>query len=273
VNRQTLLAAVLLVLLASSARAAERTTPIQDNSFLLEEAYNQEPGVIQHIGFFMRDRDGSAWVFAFTEEWPARGQTHQASVTVVAQGLTAVTGREAGLGDLALNYRWQAVGDGEAPVAVAPRLSLLLPTGDATKGFGAGAVGGQVNLPVSATLGSRFVGHFNLGATFAPSADSPRGRGDLAGVNLGQGLVWLAHRNVNLMLEAAYSVSEIAASAGTVRTESFFVSPGVRGAIDFPFGLQAVLGVALPYGFGPSSGDRAVIGYLSLEHPVTKNPW
>ena len=28
--------------------------PIQDNSFLVEEAYNQEDGVVQHISFFER---------------------------------------------------------------------------------------------------------------------------------------------------------------------------------------------------------------------------
>ena len=29
---------------------------IADNSFLVEEAYNQEPGVVQHINTLMRDR-------------------------------------------------------------------------------------------------------------------------------------------------------------------------------------------------------------------------
>jgi hypothetical protein len=267
------LTAALATLLAAAPVVAGGDKPIQDNSFLLEEAYNQEPGVIQHISFFQRDQRSGDWLFAFTEEWPAHGQTHQASITVIAQGITTASGREVGLGDLALNYRWQAVGDGEAAVAVSPRLSLLLPTGDSAKGFGAGAVGGQVNLPVSAMLGTRFVGHFNLGATLVPSADSPLGKGDLAGITLGQGLIWLAHPNVNLMLEAAYSVAETTTSGGTVRSESFLVSPGIRGALDLPLGIQAVGGVAFPLGFGPSSGTRAVVGYLSFEHGVTKDPW
>lgn len=262
-----------LVALIAAAPAAGAEKPIQDNSFLLEEAYNQEPGVIQHISFFTRDQRSGDWLYAFTEEWPARGQVHQASVTVIAQGLTGSSGRDVGMGDLALNYRWQAVGDGDAPVAVSPRLSLLLPTGDSAQGFGSGAVGGQVNLPVSAMLGSSFVGHFNLGGTFVPSADSPLGNGDLAGINVGQGLIWLAHPNVNLMLEAAYSVAETVTSGGTFRTESFLVSPGMRGALNLPFGIQAVGGVAFPIGFGPSSGTRAVVGYLSFEHAVTKDPW
>lgn len=51
------------------------------------------------------------------------------------------------------------------------------------------------------------------------------------------------------------------------------MSPGIRGALDLPFGVQAVGGVAFPLGFGPSSGTRAVVGYLSFEHAVTKDPW
>ena len=270
-NPKRHLCTLLALLAAAPAAGAEK--PIQDNSFLLEEAYNQEPGVIQHISFFTRDSRSGDWLYAFTEEWPAHGQAHQASVTVILQGITGTAGRDVGLGDLALNYRWQAVGDGDAPVAVSPRVSLLLPTGDSEEGFGSGAVGGQVNLPVSAMLGSRLVGHFNLGATLVPSADSPLGEGDLSGISLGQGLIWLAHPNVNLMLETAYTVSETVTSSGTVRSESFLVSPGLRGALNLPFGVQAVGGVAFPLGFGPSSGARAVVGYLSFEHAVTKNPW
>src|SRR5262245_48740936 len=58
--------------------AVER--PIQDNSFLLEEAYNQEPGVVQHISFFTYAAESEAWLYAFTQEWPAPGDArHQLS--------------------------------------------------------------------------------------------------------------------------------------------------------------------------------------------------
>ena len=42
---------------------------IMDNSFLIEEAYNQEEGVVQHINTFMRQRHGD-WLYTFTQEWP-----------------------------------------------------------------------------------------------------------------------------------------------------------------------------------------------------------
>ena len=46
-------------------------SPIQDNSFLVEEAYNQEDGVIQHISLFQRLSTGD-WAFTQTDEWPLR---------------------------------------------------------------------------------------------------------------------------------------------------------------------------------------------------------
>ena len=55
------------------------STPIKDNSFLIEEAYNQEEGVVQHISNWMRDRATNDWIYTFTQEWPIGSQTHQFS--------------------------------------------------------------------------------------------------------------------------------------------------------------------------------------------------
>ena len=46
------LAALLLAPCVGAQEAAPAPPPIQDNSFLIEEAYNQERGVVQHIGTF-----------------------------------------------------------------------------------------------------------------------------------------------------------------------------------------------------------------------------
>jgi len=271
----TLLAAALALLLASpgAERAEEpgELTAIQDNSFLLEEAYNQEPGVIQHISLFQRDRDTGDWVYTFTEEWPAGGQAHQVSATLLWTRTDTGAVQESGIGDVALNYRCQAVGDGDAPVAVAPRLSVLIPTGDWREGRGNGGPGVQINLPVSAMMGSRFVGHFNLGATWAPWGKAAGGDSRTSAVNVGQGIVWLAHQNVNVMFEASYTVAEVRSGGITSVEELLLLSPGIRGAIDTSFGLQIVPGLAFPIGFGPSGGDRQVLLYLSLEHPITRH--
>lgn len=71
---------------ASSAPAqAEEKDPrpaaaIQDNACIVEEAYNQEPGVVQHI--LCARRQGRDWSLQFTQEWPVGTQDHQLSYGV-----------------------------------------------------------------------------------------------------------------------------------------------------------------------------------------------
>jgi hypothetical protein len=57
---------------------------IQDNSFFIEEAYNQEPGVVQHIFNLPIDFTNGAREIApsFTQEWLVFSQTHQFSYTI-----------------------------------------------------------------------------------------------------------------------------------------------------------------------------------------------
>src|SRR5688572_2315520 len=61
---------------------------IMDNSFFVEEAYNQERGVVQHIfnglysHFDLPGSDADIYQLAFTQEWPVFSQAHQFSYTV-----------------------------------------------------------------------------------------------------------------------------------------------------------------------------------------------
>ncbi|TAK07500.1 hypothetical protein EPO44_03950, partial [bacterium] len=57
---------------AAPAAEANPIDGISDNSFLLEEAYNQEPGVAQHIfnAVYSNDPRRRGWSFNFTQEWP-----------------------------------------------------------------------------------------------------------------------------------------------------------------------------------------------------------
>jgi len=265
-------AGLAAALLAGLPARAQDDAPIQDNSFLIEEAYNQEAGVVQHINTFSRDDDTGDWVYTFTQEWPLGGQRHQLSYTVPWQRLEESADGGSGVGDIAVNYRLQLVGSGATPVAFSPRLSLLLPTGEEKNGRGAGAAGIQVNLPLSTVLAERFVAHVNLGTTHIPAAkDAAGNEADLTAYHFGQSFIWLARSKMNFMLELAYtSGEEITGPDATQQSDSFFISPGVRWAWDLPSGLQIVPGVAIPIGTGPSSGERQILFYLSLEHPFRR---
>src|SRR5882762_9986751 len=122
---------------------------IMDNSFFLEEAYNQEEGVVQHIfsGLYGWDKfsgtGGRRLDFSFTQEWPAYGQAHQLSYTVPYAFVREGGRWSDGVGDVLLNYRYQAYFDEKTLTAFAPRFSLVLPTGDEDTGFGNGTTGFQ----------------------------------------------------------------------------------------------------------------------------------
>jgi hypothetical protein len=256
-------AAILSAATSALASAQGSAPPIMDNSFLIEEAYNQEPGVVQHISTFVRTEGLGGWLATFTQEWPLLSQRHQLGFTLPVQH----DGTAGGVGDIAIHYRRQ-LREIRPQLAIAPRLSLILPTGNRDEGRGKGSPGVEVALPVSYVLNSRFVGHTNGGLTFTPAAEAPNGDRDaVMETFIGQSIVFLAHRNINLMAELAWDVEESVVATGVVdRTESFFFAPGLRMAINLESGAQIVPGIAVPIGLGPSRGDRAVFVYLSVEH-------
>ena len=244
---------------------------IQDNSFLVEEAYNQDWGVVQHISNFTRFWQSKSWGYSFTQEWPVDPHPrHQLSYTIPVVSPDDVSG--AGIGDIALNYRYQLVGNGSARVAFAPRLTLLLPTGDFRSGRGAGGAGVQMSLPLSVVVNQKVVTHWNVGTTIVPGARDPAGdRAAAYGYNLGQSFIWRLHPRFNAMLETVWAGSESVTAPGrTARSHSLFLSPGIRWAYNFPGGLQIVPGVGVPIGVGPSRGEKGIFLYISFEHPFTK---
>jgi hypothetical protein len=100
---------LLLLFLAGAIHGQEKSRnfleTIEDNSFLIEEAYNQEPGVVQHIFNVVYGLQSPKDLsLGFTQEWPVFTQTHQLSYTVPAVFLEDGSN---GLGDVLLNYRYQ----------------------------------------------------------------------------------------------------------------------------------------------------------------------
>jgi hypothetical protein len=246
----SLIAAFLPVFLAPSVLSGQ-SPPIADNSFLIEEAYNQEPGVVQHINTFARAHGGAPWDFSFTQEWPLTGMRHQVSYTLP---VGHADGAGTGLGDIGLNYRYQLKGVDGGPLAVAPRLTAVLPTGSESRGRGSGELGLQTNLPVSYAVGSALAAHGNAGFTLI--AESP------PTWSLGASAVWHARPAVNFLIEVVW--------ATTGGEESAFLNPGVRWAHEIGGGLQIVPGLAYTVGLGPSAGDDGLFLYLSFEHPFRR---
>jgi hypothetical protein len=259
----TSLAAVLVVALASAPARAEEAR-VRDNLFLLEEAYNQEPGVIQHIQSFQLDPRTREWVYSFTEEWPVPDDRHQLSLTVPA---LAGDGAGRGLCDLLVNYRLQALGmGGKGALALAPRLSLSLPTGDFRAGHGRGAIGVQLALPASLELGPWLVAHVNAGLGLTPGAREPAGRTfDAVDGWLGAALVWQPLHWLNPLVEVSWTSF---ADSRDQRTSALVLNPGVRFALDVSDELQIVPGLSAPVRREGGAWSAGALAYLSIEHKV-----
>lgn len=256
---------------ADSPAAPRNVEGIRDNSFFVEEAYNQEPGVVQHIFTLWASQDKlpgddeERYDFAFTQEWPVFGMTHQFGFTL-PYGVVANGRRDSGLGDLLLNYRYQAYFDAASLTAFAPRASLILPTGDDEDGFGEDTVGGQLNLPFSTTVGDDWFVHLNAGTTYLPDAASAGDR-DLWHWHLGASAIYAPTPDLHFLLEWVGQWEEGANPGGHLDHEfSAILSPGVRKAVNFSNGSQLVAGVAVPIGLTGSAPDYGAFFYLSYEH-------
>jgi len=270
-----LAAGTVLALAASHAAVAADEGPwpeaIEDNSFLIEEAYNQDPGVVQWIVNVQYLESGHVWQESLTNEIPVGSRTHQLSYTLPF--VSAGHDVDASLGDVVLNYRWQALDGGERGWWVAPRASLILPTGDWRGGNGEGATGFQVGLPLSRRLSRWFALHLNASGQFVPgtrgtTAGGHDFRADTWLAGGATSLVWLATTHVNFMLEAVGAVgSEAVGDHRTRGTDLALASPSVRYALDFKAG-QLVLGAAAPIGLTANSPDVSAFLYLSWEAPV-----
>lgn len=245
--------------------APRKAEAIQDNSFLVEEAYNQEAGIVQHILTLeqgvetLRGPDDRAWTLAFTQEWPLFSQRHQLSYTVPYIFQDTGGQSDNGIGDVQLNYRLQALTETDTRPACAPRFSLILPTGDEDEDLGNGTVGYQFNLPVSKVTGDSWTANVNAGLTLLPDVD---GR-DLVNFNLGASAIYAVTPTFNCMLELVSNWDE---ETGGARPAAVVVSPGIRYAVNFHSGAQLVVGVAAPIGLTSAADDFGAFLYFSFEH-------
>lgn len=221
-----------------------RKWEILDNSFLVEESFNQEAGVFQNIFTWLHSRDG-AWAAAFTQEWPAPGVRHQLSYTIPF----SQTGTNFGINDLLINYRLQLREETSGGPAISPRLSVILPTGRADRGLGDNVVGLQVNLPASKQFGDFYL-HANAGFTWLPDvARTP---------NVAGSGIWRMAPMLNVMLEAVFLINE-----------SVTISPGFRRGWNFG-DRQLVVGAAVPVTRQKGDTTAALLGYFSYELPFRR---
>ncbi|WP_415061292.1 transporter [Bdellovibrio sp.] len=254
---------ILSLLGAITAQAAV----VKDNSFLIEEAYNQEPGVVQFIQTYQYLDPVHEWGYSFTNEIPVPDETHQFSYVIPVAKKNSGTDDQTQVGDVLLNYRYQLMNT--EMISIAPRFSLIVPTGDYKKGFGNGVVGFQFNQAISIALNEKWTNHWNAGFTYTPDAKNSLGEtASLFGFNFGTSVIYNVTPKTNLICEFVMNNNENVAAQDTKGSSStYYVVPGIRSAFAVGEETEVVPGIAAMLGAGPSAEqhERGVFLYLSIE--------
>ena len=235
-------------------------TPMRDNSFLLEEAYNQDPRVVQHVQRIQINPTTDAWTYSFEQRWPIFGRNHQLSYELPI-GRSRV-GNTPNLGDVQLleSTNW----------AIAPRIGIIAPTGDFRQGMGYGTTGIEFNLPISRRMWGWLSTHWNIGVTVVPNASNAAGdRANVVNYHINKSFAWLASDRWNVMLEMlSEHRRQIEGPGKTVSRFEFVFSPGVRHAVNLSGGTQIVPGLSVPMTILSRDGFKwGVLAYLSIENP------
>lgn len=213
---------------------------LNDNSFLIEEGYNQEARVIQHI--FSTTINGLDKIdFSYTEEWPLFSQRSQISATINWNDY---------LGNILINYRYQILP--HKMFAIAPRLSIVLPVADKKYDEGVSGWGIEANLPISVDLSKRFTLHLNSQLRYDFRTEERLGI-------VGGSYIFVIFRNFEFL-------NEYLVRFGSGSTASYIAGGGLRAGLDLSDGLQIVPGIGFYRDLG-ISGNLLFI-YFSIEHNI-----
>lgn len=276
--------AVLTVFYGVTARAAEprpELRPIDgfdDNSFLVEEAYNQDRGEVQHTlnAVYSSDFQRRGWSFNFEQEWWLFTEDHQVAFSIPFSHLREEGERQSGVGDVQIEYRYQLTEEGPNIPAVAPQFSLILPTGNRDKGTGNGVVGYEWSIAASKKVASRLALHANLGLTYLPKVRVPLDdnqrlspKRSLVSYDVGASVVFAPSSNIHMLLEWVGEFEEKINDQGKKERDfKAILSPGIRAAVVNKDGLQTVVGVGIPIGVTGAADNYGVFLYFSVEHKL-----
>jgi hypothetical protein len=277
-----IIASVLLSAVLHAVSQAAEPRPIDgisDNSFLLEEAYNQEKGEVQHVfnAVYTDDPRRRGWSFNFTQEWSLFSENHELSYSIPFYRIREEGENQRGIGDILLEYRYQLLKEGADIPALAPKFSLILPTGNRNKGTGNGVVGYEWSIALSKKVASRFALHANLGLTYLPKVRAVLDSDDrqlspkhsLVSYKLGTSAVLAFSSHVHALLEWVGKFDqEINEQGKKTRDFKAIISPGIRAAVVNLEALQTVIGVGAPIGLNGPADRYGLFLYLSVEHKL-----
>ena len=250
----------------------------EDNSFLLDEAFTQEKGVMQYISnIYWSNLAHDQFMHSFTHEIPLGHNRHQLSYSL-SNGIQKGNDHnvnQRGLGDTNIMYSYMVWNDQDW-IMVAPELNIILPTGDPVKGLGNGGLGCRLNIPMTKRFSRKLVTHYNFAYTFVHNAD--RYVTGLLGENIkaferdlyykdfAASVIWYPIPKFNTMFECISKIiTTISPEGAVIKSSQLVFSPGFRFAFDIN-NIQVVPGISTPVIV--EKGAKHVTGlfiYLSFE--------
>lgn len=250
---------LILLLLTSSLTAFG----VVDNSFFLEEAYQQPAGVYQFIQTFQTFEKGGGYNYAFAAEIPITDLIHQFSITTAR---AREDGLQSSTGDTTLNYRYQPYNrDGKL---VTERFGLIVPTGSVKQKTSNGVYGFEFMQAATIIFSDRWANHWNLGMNLYPRAkftDTTK-RTTLTEVKAGTSWVYFFKDDLNFMLELFFQTSQTLVDDKQETSFAFILSPGVRFGKSYNWKeMEVVPGIGFPVQFEESETDLGMLVYLSFE--------
>lgn len=238
---------------------------IEDNSFLLEEAYNQEWGVYQFIQKYQSSDKYKLYDYVFENDIPVTDKTHQFTYAIPYQKADA--NEKSGVGDVGLNWRIQPYN--KNGVMLAERFGIVLPTGKVDTGAGNGVFGFEFMQAATININDRWSNHWNIGFRTMPNAKSAGidKKRTLTNATAGSSLIFVVNDSFDLMFEGLLDSGQ-SVDADGVKTSSttLTINPGFRFAIDLDWKeTQIVPGISFPTEILNSPSEHAVLVYFSIE--------
>lgn len=251
----------LLTLLLSFSSSAV----IEDNSFYLEEGFNQDAGMVQFIQSYEMSTRVSQGLYDLTIEMPITDKVHQWSY-----GFEALNKGNEGrqdIGDSVLSYRYQSLNrDG---YLMAERFGLILPTGSVEHETSNGVLGLDFKYAATIPVATLWMNHWNVGSRILPNSKrfKQKVRVSEQEYSLATSGVYLYSDHLNLILEAIFTNFNGFGDEGEKITENAItLNPGIRVDFDIDWNAtQVVPGISFPARFVGGLIEQGILFYLSFE--------
>ncbi len=237
---------------------------LEDNSFVVDEAFNQGKGSVQYMACYQHNRWKDADpVLSFCQELPLRSSRHQLGYSLAYVFHTGLQSNslKPGPGDASVHYSYW-LKNTSSRVMVVPKLIAWLPIGKAIHSNGSGGWGGKLSLAMTTKLSGKWVVHTNVlasriwgsrhyfqyGNATVAAGSVEFAKRNLNSLGVGFSVNYLLHPRFHFVLEKMLTSEEFAkddsadmladndtnrpASATVARRTRMLLIPGFRWAIN-----------------------------------------